>query len=200
MDEIIAVYNAIRTQSLAAKEQRFRLYYWKVLSIIVLFGFSMSDKLGQGIDKSVKTGLIALVIPILVALFDLTVKSRSLAIQRDGKLLMGLEDIIADKAGVSKHALPERFFKERRKTYWTAMNRLLESLAQFLFSVAAIVGSCYLYHKATKVDNPLLLSPLLLFSLSIVILVIYMKVIFKLLIVIFKLQIDNIWTKLKKEK
>lgn len=156
MAELTPIYNSIRTQSLTTKEQRFRLYYWKVLTILILLGFSIS-KNSQIVDDTVKTFLIALVVPIIVMLFDLNIKGRGNAIKRDGELLMGLEDEIASKAKISPEILPERFYGRRhsddRTDYWTAANRRYENLSQILVSLFAIISGWYIDYKVRNDFN-----------------------------------------------
>jgi hypothetical protein len=153
MEELISVYNAIRAQSLSAKEQRFKLYYWKVLAIIILLGFSIGEK-KPIIENSLKTGLIAFMIPLIVILFDISIKARSNAIKRDGKLLQGIEDEFANKTGIPQEKLPERFFNEKRSDYETGSNRYLETIAQYIISMSAIVTSYLIhYYYIKKLDE-----------------------------------------------
>ncbi len=150
MDAIIAVYNAIRSQSIVTKEQRFRLYYWKILSLFLLLGWSLTK------NDSTVSYLIALVIPIIVILFDVMIKSRSEAIKRDGKVLKGLEDAMAEDSMVDKNSFPERFYGAIRVNYGAAINRFLETLSQLIVSILAIICSYYIYDTAFKFPSSMI--------------------------------------------
>jgi len=151
---IVAIYRSIRSQSLTSKEQRFRLYYWKLLVIIVLLGFSISNNsLSSGIDEGFKCGLIASIMPLLTFLFDLNIYSRSEAIKRDGMVLKLLEDEIASKNKINKENLPERFYDSHRVKYETSSNRFPEIISQFLVSIFAIVSSCLVAYRVSGLSS-----------------------------------------------
>lgn len=162
MDEIAAVYNAIRAQSLAAKEQRFRLYYWKILSVLIFLGLSISKR-NEFFDVDLKSLLIAIVLPALVVMFDLSIRSRSLAIKRDGKVLKGLESAIATRTKLKKSIFPETYYDLNRENYWTSDNRQLETLPQYLFSISAIAIGYVVYFVAHQSHNHVLAAIEILF-------------------------------------
>lgn len=152
LDAVIAIYNSIRSQSLAAKEHRFKLYYWKVLTILVLIGFSIhTEDVFKSFDEIFKTGLIAVAIPLIAILFDLKIKSRDYAIKRDGELLKGLESLFANKLDIDINILPETFYDNQRGgDYSGGRNRIYEALTQYVVSILSIISSYIIFFQASQ--------------------------------------------------
>lgn len=147
LDAIKVVYNSIRTQSLAAKEQRFRLYYWKALALFALFGWYITMYLpnepeapGHGVAVFVAIAIVALAV-----LFDTSICSRSVAIKRDGRLLKGLENAMSEIVLLRPEVFPETFYEKMSPDacYEDRTNRRLEIVAQMLLSLFSISGAVW---------------------------------------------------------